>query len=58
LHQAAVNDDAAMIDLLLGRGARTDARDTLWDGTPLDWATHERREAARLRLERIELSPP
>jgi hypothetical protein len=52
LHQAAVNDDVAMIDLLLARGARIDARDKLWDGTPLDWAIHEQREAARIRLER------
>ncbi|MBV8749983.1 MAG: ankyrin repeat domain-containing protein, partial [Candidatus Eremiobacteraeota bacterium] len=42
LHQAAINDDddPAMIDLLLSRGARTDTLDTLWEGTPLGWAIH------------------
>jgi ankyrin repeat protein len=54
LHQAAANDDVAMIDLLLARGASRDTRDTLWDGTPLDWALHEHREFARARLERID----
>ena len=38
LHQAVSGDDAAMIALLLSRGARTDRRDTLWDNTPLGWA--------------------
>jgi ankyrin repeat protein len=52
LHQAAVNDDVAMIDLLLAREAQLDVRDTLWGGIPLDWAIHEHREAARIRLER------
>jgi hypothetical protein len=38
--------------LLLARGAPTDVRDRLWNGTPLDWATHERRGArSRHRLE-------
>jgi hypothetical protein len=46
-------DDEPMIDLLLARGARSDARDTMWDGAPLDWAIHEQRESARIRLERI-----
>jgi peptide-methionine (S)-S-oxide reductase len=52
LHQAAVNDDSALVGLLLERGARTDQRDTLWDGTPLDWAVHENKPAARAALER------
>jgi hypothetical protein len=41
-----------MIGLLLMHGARTDARDTLWDATPLGWAIHQHREAARICLER------
>jgi ankyrin repeat protein len=52
LHQAAVNDDVAMIEMLLARGARTDARDKLWEGTPLDWSIHENRPAAQAVLER------
>jgi peptide-methionine (S)-S-oxide reductase len=40
LHQAAVNDDVAMLELLVARGANLDARDTLWNGTPLGWAVH------------------
>ena len=58
LHQAAADDDVAMIDLLLSRGARTDQRDTLWDGTPLDWAIHVNRPAARAALERAEPKRP
>ena len=50
LHQAALTDDVALIDLLLARGAPTDARDRMWNGTPLDWAIHEHREHARKRL--------
>jgi peptide-methionine (S)-S-oxide reductase len=52
LHQAALGDDVALIELLLDRGARTDQRDTLWDGTPLDWAIHQGRTAARAVLKR------
>jgi ankyrin repeat protein len=52
LHQAAVNDDAPLLELLLERGARADLRDTLWDGTPLDWAIHENKPAARAALKR------
>jgi len=52
LHQAAVNDDAAAVELLLARGANPDARDSLWNATPLDWAIHEKRPVARAALER------
>jgi ankyrin repeat protein len=52
LHQAAGADDVAMIELLMSRGARLDARDTLWDATPLEWAVHENRPRARAVLER------
>ncbi|HEY6237028.1 MAG TPA: ankyrin repeat domain-containing protein [Candidatus Elarobacter sp.] len=52
LHQAALDDDVALIELLLARGARTDQRDTLWDATPLGWAVHQGRAAARAALER------
>lgn len=40
LHQAAVNNDVAMLMLLVDRGADIQARDTLWNGTPLGWAMH------------------
>ena len=52
LHQAALADDVALIELLLERGARTDVRDTLWDATALGWAIHQGRAAARAVLER------
>jgi hypothetical protein len=51
LHQAAVNDDAALIDFLLARGARPDVPDKLWDATALDWAIHEGKPAAQAALE-------
>ncbi len=51
LHQAALTDDPELIALLLAHGARRDVRDTVWDGTPLDWAIHEGRERARASLE-------
>jgi ankyrin repeat protein len=50
LHQAALADDVALVDLLLARGAPTDARDPTWNGTPLDWAIHGGSERARARL--------
>lgn len=51
LHQAAANDDAPMIELLLARGANRRQRDAHYDGTPLDWAIHESKPAARALLE-------
>jgi ankyrin repeat protein len=51
LHQAAVDDNVELIELLLARGANRDARDTLWDATPLGWAIHQNRRAARSALE-------
>lgn len=50
LHQAALTDDVALIELLLARGAPVDTRDRVWNGTPLDWAIHEHREQAQKRL--------
>jgi peptide-methionine (S)-S-oxide reductase len=51
LHQAALTDDPELIALLLEHGARRDIRDTVWDGTPLDWAIHEGRQRSRELLE-------
>ena len=43
LHTAALNDDVEMLKLLVARGARLDIRDTLWNGTPLGWAVHNKK---------------
>jgi hypothetical protein len=40
LHQAVWHGHGDAVRVLLERGARTDLRDTLWNGTPLDWARH------------------
>lgn len=50
LHQAAINDDLPMMELLLARGARADIRDTLWNGTPLGWAIHNHKAKAEALL--------
>jgi peptide-methionine (S)-S-oxide reductase len=52
LHQGAILDSVALIDLLLDRGARIDQRDKLFDATPLDWAIYSGSDAARAALER------
>ncbi|HKO25952.1 MAG TPA: ankyrin repeat domain-containing protein [Solirubrobacteraceae bacterium] len=51
LHQAALTDDPELLALLISHGARRDVRDTVWNGTPLDWAIHEDRPRARAFLE-------
>ena len=43
LHQATWADHLEVVRLLADRGARLDLRDTLYDGTPLDWANYGRR---------------
>jgi hypothetical protein len=40
LHQAALAGHAAVVRLLVERGARRDLRDGVWDATPLEWAEH------------------
>lgn len=40
LHQAVLHDDPELLRALIERGARTDVRDTLHHGTPLDWARY------------------
>ncbi len=50
LHQAAINDDVEMLKLLDAHAARLDARDTLWNGTPLGWAIHNSKSAAEAYL--------
>jgi ankyrin repeat protein len=40
LHQAVLGGHEAVVRLLVGRGARLDIRDTIWNSTPLGWALH------------------
>jgi len=40
LHQAAVAGHGEVVRLLVEHGARLDAMDTLWRGTPAGWARH------------------
>jgi Ankyrin repeats (3 copies) len=40
LHQATFAGHHQLVQLLVERGARTDLKDTLWQGTPADWAHH------------------
>ena len=51
LHNAISAGRDNVVKLLLDRGARTDIRDTIFDGTPLDWAVYCRKPeiAAELR---------
>lgn len=56
LHQAALDENIELMELLLARGARTDIRDTLWNSTPLGWAQHEGKAKAAAFLERVERS--
>jgi peptide-methionine (S)-S-oxide reductase len=51
LHHAAANDMPDMIAFLLAYGARSDARDTLWDATPIDWARYLGKASAVAALE-------
>jgi peptide-methionine (S)-S-oxide reductase len=54
LHQASVNDDGAMLRLLVERGARLDTRDKLWNGTPLNWAVHTKKRDAEAYLRAVQ----
>lgn len=47
LHQAVASDHIATVRLLVGRGARLDLRDTIYEATPLEWAEYlDRKEIA------------
>jgi len=54
LHQAVLDENIELMDLLIAHGARTDIRDTMWNGTPLGWAQHEGKMKAAAYLERLE----
>ena len=43
LHQAVWSGQLPVVRLLVERGARVDIRDTVHDGTALDWALHSKR---------------
>ena len=49
LHQAAAKGHEEIVRLLVKRGARTDLKDILWQGTPADWAKH----AGKPRIEAL-----
>lgn len=45
LHQAVSSNHADVVRLLVDRGARLNIRDTIYQGTPLDWAIYNGRTA-------------
>jgi len=45
LHQAVSSGSLACIKLLVQAGARLDVRDKIYNGTPLEWASHLRGDA-------------
>jgi ankyrin repeat protein len=53
LHQAAIDENLELMELLVARGARTDVADKLWSSTPLGWATHQGKSRAAAYLERV-----
>jgi hypothetical protein len=57
LHTAVLEENLDMMDLLIGRGARTDIADKLWDSTPLGWAIHQGKVRARAYLENVPNRP-
>jgi ankyrin repeat protein len=57
LHQAAIDENLELMELLVARGARTDVADKLWTSTPLGWATHQGKSRAAAYLERVASRP-
>jgi ankyrin repeat protein len=43
LHQAVWSNHGDVVRLLVERGARLDIKDTIYDGTPLEWADYGKR---------------
>jgi ankyrin repeat protein len=56
LHQAAGFGHLDVVRLLVEHGAKLDWRDTMWDGTPADWAHHEGRTEVEKYLREQERS--
>jgi len=52
LHQAVLDENLELIDLLLSRGARVDIPDRLWGSTALGWAMYLRKARAKAHLEK------
>lgn len=50
MHQAALHDNVPLLQLLVEHGAKWNVLDTLWNGTPLGWAIHEKKSAAEAYL--------
>jgi ankyrin repeat protein len=53
LHQAAINNDIAMLRLLCERGAELNVHDTLWNATPLNWAVHNKKTEVEAYLREV-----
>jgi ankyrin repeat protein len=53
LHQAVLDENLPLMQLLVERGARIDVPDTLWGSTPLGWAIHQNKARARAWLEAL-----
>lgn len=51
MHQASLDENIALMELLVARGARTDVPDKLWGSTPLGWAIHQNKVQSRAWLE-------
>jgi ankyrin repeat protein len=52
LHQAALAGREDVVRLLVERGARLDIKDTVYEGTPVDWAVHGGKTAVAEYLRR------
>src|SRR5438046_1540777 len=50
LHQAVCAGHAEVVKLLAERGARLDIRDSIYQGTPLDWASYCEKSAIAVYL--------
>jgi ankyrin repeat protein len=57
LHHAAGAGHAEVVQLLVERGARLDAKDTLWHATPAEWAAHEGKTGVETYLRGCEYPP-
>jgi hypothetical protein len=53
LHNAVLNDNVELMELLLAHGARTDIPDKAWNSTPLGWAKHQNKPKAQAFLEKL-----
>lgn len=54
LHQAAGNGHLDVVKLLVARGARTDIKDILFGGTPVDWAHYAGKKDVEAYLRGLE----